>query len=344
MQEMRKKRLLREHKALVVERKQSAVEVLRTFKNAQLPYTEIMPEAPDFCDFGPIKAILEQPSEVTVDESSFTDILPILPDLIASWRQSINVEIITVLKNNNNRRRKRFSLAQAMLLYMGFDDGDGLEFDDGVSEDDDTPLPDDDVLSAKVKLATTVFRCTSCTNQHSFLYDDFSMYSDDGSAQPNPLFYPQVLGHRCLTRSHEPSWPWDIPGEFIKRLDNYSRTREKWDTCHLQLDVRMGKMVEAVLEVAKMDPATATPKDMDDLGAWFACLKCAIPRTAKTARTMAYGWRDAVRLHSCLYLLSGNHTVCFSRLYIKIVTKSQGPWKDGACSLQRRLMKLGSCP
>jgi hypothetical protein len=310
MQEMRKKRLAREHKALVVERKQSAVEVLRTFKNAQLPYTEIMPEAPDFCALEPIKAILEQPLEVTVDESSFADILPVLADLIASWRQTINAELLKVLKNNNNRRRKHFTLAQVMLAYMGFDDGDGIDFDDDISEDDDTPLPDD-ILSAKVKLATTVFRCTRCTSHHSFLYDGLSMCSDDGTAQPNLLFYPEVLGHRCLTRSAEPLWPWDTRGEFIERLDSYSRTRKKWSTCHLQLDVRSGKVVEAILEVAKMDPATTTPRDMDNLNAWFACVRCAIPRTTQTRRTAAYGWRDAVRFILDLHIYGGNHTVVF---------------------------------
>lgn len=295
MQEMRKKRLVREHKALVVERKQSAVNVLRTFKNEELPYTEIMPEGPDFCEFEPIKAILEQPADVNVDESSFTEILPTLSDLITTWRKSINLQLTRAMTSVNTGRRAGLSMVHAMLFYMGYDDGEEMNFDNDDLRDQSPPLTDDE-LSAEMKLATTIFRCSTCSSSNPFLFDGGSSSSDDSSVpsrQLKPLFYPEVLGHRCLTRSSDPLWSWESRVEPIQRLDNSPRTRKKWTARSLRLDPPMKKMVEAVLQAVDMDPAITTPKDMDNLGAWFACLKCAIPRSAG-AQTKAYGWRDAV--------------------------------------------------
>jgi len=307
MQDMRKKRLVREHKELVLERKQSAVRVLRSFKNAKLPYAEIMPEGPDFCEFEPIKAILEQPADVTVDESSFTEILPSLPDLIATWRKGINLQLIRAMKNTNNMRRPDLSVIHTMLFYMGYGDGERMNLDDDDSENEGPSLTDDE-LDSKVKLATTVFRCNTCTSNNPFFYDDdlySSMSSDDSSvlsAQPNPLYYPEVLGHRCLTQSSDPLWSWELYVEPIKRLDHYPGTRKTWTARSLRLDHRLGKMVEAVLTVAGMDPETTTPREMDDLGAWFACIRCAVPRDAHTGQTKAYGWRDAVSSSTTSYM------------------------------------------
>ena len=286
MQEIRKKRLVREHRVLVAERKRSAVEVLRTFKNANLPCTEILPEGLDFCDFEPVKNILEQPVDVIVDESSFTDILPRLPDLIAEWRNDVDLQLVRAMKNKNTGRRVGLSMVHALLFCMGYDDDD-MDFDDDDSEDEDSSLNDSE-SAAKMKLATTVFKCDTC---NPFPYS--SMSSDDGLAstrQPRPLFYPEVLGHRCTTRSS------DLYTESIQHLDNYTKNRRKWTARSLRLDLRMQKMVEVVVETAEMNPTTTTPEDMDNLGAWFACLKCAFPRPGNMAQTKAYGWRDAVGL------------------------------------------------
>jgi hypothetical protein len=300
MQEMRKKRLIHEHEALVKERKHSAVKVLRTYKNAELPYTEIMPEGPDFCEFEPIKTILEQPTDVNVDESSFVEILPTLPDLIATWRKGINVQLARAMTNNNIRRMAGLSMVHAMMFYMGFNGGDDMDFDDDDSEYEGLT---DDELAAKVKLATTVFRCSTCNNSSPLFWDEdrFSMSSDDGSTS-RPLFYPEVLGHRCLTRLSDPLWTWDSRLEPIQRLDHSSSARRKWTARPLRLDPRVEKMVEAVLKVVGKDPATTTSEEMDNLGAWFACLKCAVTRSAQRGQTKAYGWRDVVGASTTPYV------------------------------------------
>jgi hypothetical protein len=312
MEEMRKKRLIREHKELIVARKQSAVKVLRTFKNAELPYTEIMPEGPDFCEFQPIKTILEQPADVDVDESSFTDILPKLPTLIATWRKGINHQLACAMKINNTGRRGGMSMVHALLFCMGYDDDDGIDFDDDDPDDEGPSLNDND-LAAKMRLATTVFQCATCSSP---FHDDFLMSSDDTtlmSRKSKLLFYPEVLGHRCLTRSSDLSRT-----EYIQHLDHCTRTRKRWTARSLRLDLHVQKMVEAVVEVAGMNSATTTPEDMDNLGAWFACLRCAFPRGANMGQTKAYGWRDVVgasstsslQQHSCSYR---------SRLYTKLI-------------------------
>ena len=290
MQEIRKKRLVREHKVLIAERKQSAVEVLRTFKNARLPYTEILPEGPDFCDFEPIKVILEQPADVIVDESSFTDVLPSLPDLMAAWRRDIDLQLVRALQHNG--RRGGLSMVHALLFCMGYD-GDSFDLDEDDSEDEGPSLNDSE-SAAKLKLATTVFRCDACS--HPFPYSSIS--SDDdliSTRQPRPLFYPEVLGHRCTTRGS------DLHRETIQRLEHYVKNRRKWTARPLRLDLRMQQMAEAVVEAAGMHLTTTTSEDMDNLGAWFACLKCAFPCPGNMAQTKAYGWRDAVGISNFIH-------------------------------------------
>lgn len=300
MEEMRKKRLAREFKELIIQRKQSAVKVLRTFKNEQLPYTEIMPEGPDFCEFEPVKGILEQPAEIDVDETSFAVILPSLPHLIEAWRKNINLQLVRAMRRPNGFRKPGFSVMHAMLLYMGmgYSDHDGIDLDGDATPEHRNESQTDDQLSAKLKLATTVFKCLTCASGDPFFQDDlYSMSSDDGSvsySQSNPLFYPAVLGHRCLTWTSDMFRPYDSAPDLTHRLEYYTASRKKWNACPLRLDVNMERIVEAVLKIAGMNSATTTPEDMDNLGAWFACLRCATPRNVNKGSTEAYGWRDAV--------------------------------------------------
>jgi len=109
MEEMREKRFKREFAALVNERKRSALIVLRTFKNARLPETEIMPQGPDFCHFPAISEVLNQAADVEVDVSSFDDVIPLLPELITEWRDSIKQKMMQVIKKTQYFSSKQLS-------------------------------------------------------------------------------------------------------------------------------------------------------------------------------------------------------------------------------------------
>lgn len=86
MGKLRDIRLKNEWKALLRKRKSIATGILRTYKRTHLPYTQFMPGPADFCAFAPVKDVVQQPLEVQVDESSFSHIVPLLPDLIGAWR------------------------------------------------------------------------------------------------------------------------------------------------------------------------------------------------------------------------------------------------------------------
>ncbi|KAJ7596502.1 hypothetical protein C8J56DRAFT_774219 [Mycena floridula] len=85
MSQIRVYRLRRERQSLINDRKTAAIAVLRTFKISQLPFTELMPGAADFCVLPPVKALIDQPSEIDPD---FDTIIPFIPDLFATWREA----------------------------------------------------------------------------------------------------------------------------------------------------------------------------------------------------------------------------------------------------------------
>ena len=301
MGEMREKRLARERAELLANRRVSAVNVLRTYKQARCLYTDVLPEGPDFCDLASLKAILEQPADVTVDESSFSEILPSLPSLVEQWQNNIKA---TIAKHFHTWENSDYADAKS-----------------------------DHQLLARMKLASTVFRCTRCeVGGDSF---------DEGLAwSSQPLFYPAVLGHVCLTRSSDPPWLWDFEPEPISRLDNYPKCREKWSVQPLLRDRHFGQIVEAIVEAAGMDPSTTTTEELDNLGLWFACVRCAKPVADDQYRTGAYGWRDAVG-YQYFFKSAASLTHALSRLHITpIYMVTRNP--DGTHLLPKSSQKLAS--
>jgi hypothetical protein len=297
MAEMRVKRLLRERAELILDRKNTAAQFLRTYKNSRLPYTEIMPERLDFSDFPPIKDILELPSEVEVTEESFDAVLPQLPELIEGWRTKINQEMIRTMKTNENVARQHAALSRMMMLWG--EDPDEIDLPElEVSDSTET----DEELFARMKLATTVFQCNTCTEYDRWHEDDdFSEWSDSDESSMAfndivPLFYPDVLGHICLTRAPHRFWSWGKRVDACTRLDSMTKIRRKWTSRPLRLDRTIGSHAATVVKAAGLDPKTATVEDMDKLDTVFGCLRCAMPLGLYgPCETKAYGWRDAVR-------------------------------------------------
>ncbi|KAG6857308.1 hypothetical protein H0H87_006501 [Tephrocybe sp. NHM501043] len=307
MDEMRAIRLNREHKQLILLRKPAAVSVFRAYMAKHHPFTDLIPSGLDFCAFPLVKEILEQSSEVEVDESSFTDVVPLIPDFITDWRQSLDGHIIQVIKDDPSFLF-RHSLWNKFGEFVGKLDKDSYK-DDWSLEDHGIHnwaeatlrrrklLFNESKLPLKLPLATTVFTCKKCNkaapNETDIAYetdddDNFAGYSPGSlgsGTYSKPLFYPEVKGHHCLTRKKV----FDLPlwlqgheeyGELLmenpaRKLDSNKVWRRRWSTHPLRINRRLEDCARALVKEAGLDPETTTVQDMDNLDTWFACLVCA---------------------------------------------------------------------
>jgi hypothetical protein len=269
MEEMREKRFKREFAALVNERKRSAITVLRTFKKAHLPETEIMPQGPDFCNFPDILKVLNLATDVEVDVSSFDDIIPRLPELITTWRDSIKRKMMQVVKKHNTSRGNSY------LDFMFAMDRSMYECDYEYDYEYETPPPPvgpnshltDEELSRKLTLASTVFtcKCGDGCSDYLGLYD--SDDEDDYSSATKVLFYPQVMGHTCLSRVSK-MFLWDLSSTRLER--------KQWDGTGLSLLTTASSTARHIIQLAGLDPDLATSAEMDQLELRFRCCACAI--------------------------------------------------------------------
>ena len=272
---MREKRSKREFAALVNERKRSALTVLRTFKNARLPETEIMPQGPDFCHFPIISEVLSQAADVEVDVSNFDDIIPLLPELIVEWRDSIKRRMMQVVKNHNTSRRNSY-----LDFILGMErDMDEYEYEYAKMHENEAPSvgPNshltDEELSRKLTLASTAFTC-NCGDG----CDDFPIFYDSDDEDDYPfatkvLFYPQVMGHGCLARISK-MFPWDLSSTSDPscRLESSRSGRRQWDGSGLSLLTTAGRTARHIIQLAGLDPDLATSAEMDQLE--LKCCAC----------------------------------------------------------------------
>ena len=280
MEEMREKRFKREFTALVNERKRSALTVLRTFKNARLPETEIMPQGPDFCHFPVISDVLNQAADVEVDVSSFDDIIPLLPKLITEWRDSIKQKMMQVIKKHNTSRGNSY------LDFMFGIDRAMYECAYDYEYEYETPPPvgpnshlTDEELSRKLTLASTVFTCNcgDAYNDFPSFYDYDSDDEDDYPSTTKVLFYPQVMGHSCLARvSKMFLWELSSTSDPSCRLESSRSERKQWDSTGLSLLTSASSTARHIIQLAGLDPDLATSAEMDQLELRFKCCACAM--------------------------------------------------------------------
>jgi hypothetical protein len=306
MEEMRTRRLERERKALLVTRKRIAIGILRSYKIAHLPLTDVMPEPVDFCNFPEVVEIVVLPTETEVTEASFADVASKMDDLVQNWRTRIHSQLRSKIKDHLNLVARRRAWEQRELpdpYYEGYVESLGADVK-GKKKEVLPPLPDDAELDQSIPLATTVFRCRTCTSSiglpGDFSDSDFDDFLGDIGGRRSksiPLFYPKVMGHFCLTRSR--TLPWDYPttDEPNFRIDFPMGTRTKWDPHSLQVDEDAGKAARAVVEACGEDPLTATATKMDELDPRFACIHCVkwSKHEVNKADAPVFTWRQAVR-------------------------------------------------
>ena len=315
MTEMREKRFKREFAALVNRRKRSALTVLRTFKNARLPETDIMPQGPDFCHFSAVSEVLNRPTDVEVDASSFDDIVPLLPELITEWRASIKEKMTQVVKMRDGIPRSRAHRLD-FILNMRCPDED---------EDEDEAPPvhsnlhlTDEEFSRKLTLASTVFtcHCGGGYNDYWGLYDS----DDEDSYSPSKiLLYPQVMGHSCQTRVSK-MFPWELSSTSDPscRLESWScrSERKQWNSSGLSLHPSASRIARHIIQLAGLDPDLATSHQMDRLEIRFGCSACSESDSDDDDVYPIFNWRGAVS-RSMQYHCIPNHLRFSYRLAIQ---------------------------
>ena len=303
MEEMREKRLKQEFAALVNRRKLSALAVLRTFKNTRLPETEVMPQGPDFCHFPVISEVLNQTADVEVDESSFNDAIPLLPEVIAEWRDSIKRKMMQVIKKEDTSRRNR------LCDYM-----DQCEFEFEAPPVGPNSHLTDEELSQKLTRASTVFTCECCHNDDD--YNDypnfFSSDDEDDCPRSKILFFPQVMGHSCVGRAEKKFWEFSPTPDPSRRLDSGRKDRKQWDSSELSVLTTASRNARHIIRLAGLDPDLATSAEMDQLKIRFVCCVCSSMTVSESDDEEeelfpTFDWRGAVsrdiQNHFILYRL-----------------------------------------
>lgn len=271
MEQMKTKRIQRERKVL-------AIHALRAYKISALPWNDVMPEPMDFCAFPEIESMLELPNDANVDESAFMDMRPEFPSIFDRWRSSIHRLLID-----------RFRKAQKDQLFLA--EVVGVKcFTNNISPE----ASDEDVIFT-MRLATTVFKCLAC--DYVFVEDDKMVACRGFDSRPDhtsPLFYPQILGHRCLmVKSDYTVEPSPDPSVRLDPSDFMERCRRQWTCLCLVVDSRAGKVAEGIIVACGLEPSLTTAEEMDCLDARLTCLNCATQYSNGTVAD-AYGWRSAV--------------------------------------------------
>ena len=269
MEEMKTKRLARKLADLMRQRRSSAIKLLKAYKVVNASFTAVMPIPLEFFAFDRIKEILDRPTYVDVDVMSFLHLLPELDDMVENWRGIITAKFVQAVKANITRIRP---------------DADELDDDNalGQNENGSKCVKDaDEAIPECVKLACTVYSCIDCEDDQDCLDDSLVGY----------LWFPEVLGHRCLTK----------PRSFIQASDDFlevqlgsSPYRKQWSCELIEVDEDASMAAAAIVEAFGMNSKVATPDDMDKLDARMECVDC-LECLAPWENRIVFDWRSAVR-------------------------------------------------
>jgi hypothetical protein len=274
MEKMKAKRLARELTQLRTQRTLDAIKLLRAYKAKCAPFTNVMPEPLDFCDFGPVREVLYEPPDINVNSESFLHLMPELDGIVEEWRRKILKKFVQEVKVGIVNR--------------------SIKLDDNPV---DLDAASDESILQRIQLACTVFACIPCEDIQGFdpLFPDYFIVLSSNpptmsrSLQTRPLWFPRVLGHRCLTKPRRCGLADDAT-----RLDTLPCHRQRW-FCGRVIKVHQEacEAAVAIIEACEMDPSIATVDDMDQLDARLECLACLVPNVEDPSH-IVFGWRSAV--------------------------------------------------
>ncbi|KAF8131584.1 hypothetical protein EV363DRAFT_1431558 [Boletus edulis] len=326
VERMKVQRIERERKALVISRKRIAVSILRAYKISHLPMTDVMPEPVDFCAISQVSDILELPTETQVTEDTFAPVVEKMDGLIEEWRTQILGSLVQKVKDSLYSHKSRVDhpsgTADSTLMDNTASSSSVDPIGKGKAKDVEPSIPDDSQIIQNLSLATTVFNCKCCNPRFGIFYGpydaDSSSDTDSTSSEDdffgslgfglvsrrrprsNPLFFPKVLGHHCLTKQHVYNWD-NSGGDPTKQYNFPIGNRTQWSCNLLQVDEKAGKMAANVVTTCGLDPETTTAAEMDQLSHdELACLECLewSDEAWDQANASVFGWRAAIA-HNC---------------------------------------------
>ncbi|KAK0496976.1 hypothetical protein EDD18DRAFT_1164760 [Armillaria luteobubalina] len=255
-------RLAREHQMLVNTRKPIAVSILRQYKNdrSHYPVTTFFPSVVDFCRFLPVKEILDLPSDVQVDEDSFSEVIPQIPELCRQWRGQTKRKIIKLLLQPNPERSRDETIHQLQLA-----------------------------CNVVICRRCSEFPDTARRRRGQSASQVFSVL---------PLFYPSMLSHRCMHVGHRSEFGFgSIIDETCRLKSPAWHVRVAWSTDYLARNDKLRSIVQRIVKMVNFNPATTTVAEMDADGSLFACLLCDKQQLPESNSQMfiLYRWREMAR-------------------------------------------------
>ncbi|KAI5900843.1 uncharacterized protein SCHCODRAFT_01344200 [Schizophyllum commune H4-8] len=157
--------------------------------------------------------------------------------------------------------------------------------------------------------------------------------------QRRRFLYPEVLGHRPAMLSRKKRSVRDVRPEDVVR-------QRAWSAKEFKVDPTRLRLAEKVVELAGLDPRTATQADMNRRDAWYAFVGNPINRkNGRDSESMT--WRDAVVCLLLLFLVVSRTDGRVSRFYSLPATMLTGRWisycyrRRRLCWLARRVATVG---
>ncbi|KAJ7632883.1 hypothetical protein FB45DRAFT_913789 [Roridomyces roridus] len=139
---------------------------------------------------------------------------------------------------------------------------------------------DDDNPDVFLRRATTFFRCGECSQ---------------------PIAYPRILAHSCLfSLQHGHRNREDDTALLCEELK-----AEPWNSGGRRVAWYPEAVASAktVVRACGLNTDMTTARDMDDVGAWLECVRCAHKERGRTV----FRWRKAI-LHDLYHVLSGSES------------------------------------
>jgi hypothetical protein len=240
-----------------------------------------MPGPVDLCNFSKVKAILNSPPDVKIDEASFSAVVPLFDDFVGKWRNHMHLRLLYHVRRVEDKKNRESFLV-------------GYDVEDKENSFDAKSLrPCQSIITDL--LNQMVFVCDKCTPP---LWDSIGtdpLYFEREIAEP--FYYPEVLDHHCLTRdlSHRDRTE---STDSLKHLEHYDRDRASWNCRILTVEKSLGRIFEAIVTIAGQNPVSTSARDMDQLDMWFACMNpaCLTLKVDLSTRfwAQARNWRRAV--------------------------------------------------
>ncbi|KAJ7651696.1 hypothetical protein DFH06DRAFT_1475710 [Mycena polygramma] len=247
------------------ERSKPIVRLFQQYKNSHLPYAEIMPGPVELCRFKQVKVILDSPpADGKIDETHFLSCGA--PSSMTSSTDGENI----------------YTYDFCTMSPRAEDKEDRMQFQDTIP----------------AILRPIVFVCDNCTPPEWDSIGIDPLYFDRAVAEP--LYYPEVLDHHCLTRNlshHDRTQSTDS----LRHLEHYDRDRQSWNCRILSVEKSLGRIFAAIIDLAG-GSSTMGALDMDRLDMWFACMKPTCLRgrgyNSSDQWAQACNWRNAVKHHA----------------------------------------------